>query len=278
MTSPVCTPTENAWRRFWNRGGWWRSLLLVVVYYAVYQLVPLVTLGPFVRNVTDPVASLWVGQVVPIAFGGVILVLFALSLAWMPELFGRQPIRGRGWMWIAVAVVLLFNVLHFASTDYAKAGAGYALVWLASGLVIGFAEETLTRGFVVNLLRKAGYREISVAAISSALFAALHAGNLFGGQALATTVIQVLYTFAFGVCMYLTLRVTGRLIWPILLHASTDPSIFMQGAYPAAGGLADIAGLGNFAVIGTGLILLIFIRGKVSTAADGVDAVAATAR
>jgi membrane protease YdiL (CAAX protease family) len=216
--------------------------------------------------------------VVPIAFGGVILVLFALSLGWMPELFGRQPIRGRGWMWIAVAVVLLFNVLHFASTDYAKAGAGYALAWLASGLVIGFAEETLTRGFVVNLLRKAGYREISVAAISSALFAALHAGNLFGGQALATTVIQVLYTFAFGVCMYLTLRVTGRLIWPILLHASTDPSIFMQGAYPAAGGLAGIAGLGNFAVIGTGLILLIFIRGKVSTAADGVDAVAATAR
>ena len=32
--------------------------------------------------------------------------------------------------------------------------------------------------------------------------------------------------------MYLTLRVTGNIIWPILLHASTDPSIFLFGLYP----------------------------------------------
>ena len=41
------------------------------------------------------------------------------------------------------------------------------------------------------------------------------------------TLIQLVYTFAFGICMYLTLRVTGNLIWPILLHASADPSTFL---------------------------------------------------
>lgn len=54
------------------------------------------------------------------------------------------------------------------------------------------------------------------------------------------------------------------IIWPILLHASTDPSIYLWASYPADGPLTGIAGLGNVAVIATGLILLIFIRGRVT--------------
>ena len=140
---------------------------------------------------------------------------------------------------------------------------------MVAGLFIGFAEETLTRGFVVNLMRKAGHRESSVALVSAAVFAALHAGNMLSGQSLFVTLLQLLYTFCFGICMYLALRVTGNLIWPILLHASTDPSIFLQTAYPAAGPLASIADLGNLPVIAIGLIALIFIRGRV-TQGDGL--------
>ena len=77
------------------------------------------------------------------------------------------------------------------------------------------------------------------------------------------TLIQLVYTFNFGICMYLTLRVTGHLIWPILLHASTDPSIFLQTQFPADGPLTAIAALGNLPVIAFGLIAIIFIRGRV---------------
>ena len=41
--------------------------------------------------------------------------------------------------------------------------------------------------------------------------------------------------------MYLALRVTGNIIWPILLHATTDPSIFLLTAYPGSGSLTPIA-------------------------------------
>ena len=34
------------------------------------------------------------------------------------------------------------------------------------------------------------------------------------------TAFQLVYTFGFGVCMYLAMRVTGTIIAPILLHAS----------------------------------------------------------
>ncbi|WP_217184928.1 hypothetical protein [Streptomyces sp. AC495_CC817] len=68
--------------------------------------------------------------------------------------------------------------------------------------------------------------------------------------------------------MYLTLRVTGNLIWPILLHASTDPSIFLLGSYPTTGAVAGIANLGNPVVVVLGLLLLIFIRGRVTAKDD----------
>lgn len=251
------------WRRFWEKGGWWRSLLVVVTYFAIYQGVPLL-FAPLLPATSDPVAALWLFTVIPIAFGALVLLVFAGSLGWLRDLFGPQSIRGRGWMWIAVAVVLLANVLHFATVDYGKAGVGIVVAWLVAGICIGFAEETLTRGFVVHLLREHGYREFAVAGISAALFAALHSGNLLAGQSPFATLLQLVYTFAFGILMYLTLRVTGNLIWPILLHATTDPSISLFTLYPGEGAAAALAGLGNPLVIIAGIVLLIFIRGRVA--------------
>ena len=260
----------NGWRRFWERGGWWRALLLVVAYYALYQLGSFAFL-PLVTSTDDPAALTWFGTALPIALGGVLLVLFAWSVGWLRELFGPQPIRGRGWMWIAVAVVLLFNVLRFATIDYGATGAGVVVAWVVAGLFIGFAEEVLTRGFVVNLMRKGGYREIAVALVSALLFALLHSGNLLSGQSPLATGFQLVYTFAFGILMYLSLRVTGNLIWPILLHATTDPSIFLQSAYPADGALTAIAAQGNIAVVIAGIVQLFFIRGKVEPTASVVE-------
>ncbi|WP_258066752.1 CPBP family intramembrane glutamic endopeptidase [Arthrobacter sp. GMC3] len=265
--------TTSPWKQFWERGGWWKGVILAAVYYGVYQLGGL-AMSPLLRPwLADPHSAAYVmaAFVIPIAFGGLILVLFALSLGWLKELFARQPVRGGRWMWLAVVIVLGFNILRMVNVDYGSAGAGYAAAWLLAGLFIGFAEEVLTRGFVVNLMRKAGHREIAVALVSAAVFSALHAGNLLGGQALLTTLLQLLYTFAFGICMYLTLRVTGNLIWPILLHATTDPSVFLLSMYPGSGPLAPIAALGNFPVILFGLVAIIFIRGQAANK-DGLTA------
>ena len=173
-------------------------------------------------------------------------------------------------MWIAIAVVLVFNVLHLLSVDYGEAGLDYVLTWLLAGLFIGFAEEVLTRGYVVRIMRSAGHREIVVALVSAGLFALLHSGNLLGGQPLIATLVQIVYTFFFGILMYLAMRVTRTLLAPVLLHASTDPSIFMHVQYPAEGALGSLANLGNIVVIAVGLVLVFFIRGRVNRDADSV--------
>lgn len=267
---PVPEGTRSAWRRFWERGDWWRAILLAAVYYGVYQLLSLLVgavfpAGGSVRGQAGSAMDVFVATGLPIVLGAALLLAFAVSLGWLRELFGPQPVRGRGWMWIGVAVVLAINVSALLSLDVASAGAALIASWLLTGLFIGLAEELLTRGLVVNLMRKAGRGEIAVALVSSAVFAALHAGNLFTtDQGLATTAAQVVYTFFFAIIMYLALRLTGRLIWPILLHASTDPTLFLFSAHPAAGNpLSILASLSTYLVVAAGVVLLIvFVVGE----------------
>jgi membrane protease YdiL (CAAX protease family) len=277
MTESTTAAPTTGWRGFWNRGGFWKAALAVVAYVALYDGISYFVLRPLLQGVVgsaSDAALLWLTYVLPIGIGCLLLVAFAASVGWLRELFGPQPIGGRGWMWIAVAVVVVFDALNFASIDYAKTGAATVIAWLVAGLTIGFAEEVLTRGFVVNLMRKAGHREIAVAAASAGLFAALHLSNLLSGQSLVATLVQVPYTFGFGVLMYLALRVTGNLIWPILLHAATDPSIFMHIGAPVPGTLTSLAALGNPAVTIVGIILLFFVRGRVVPAAGSADVLA----
>ena len=257
---------QTGWRGFWNRGGWWKAVIVAAVYYGVYQLLSLLVGAVFgdkpgvgLRGEAGSAMDIFVGTALPILLGCIVLVLFAWSLGWLRLLFAPQAIRGRKWMWIAVAVVLAINISALASIDYPKAGPALVLSWLLTGLFVGFAEEVLTRGFAVTLMRKAGHGEVAVALVSSAIFAALHFGNLFTStQGLTTTLTQVVYTFAFGFCMYLALRLTGNLVWPILIHASTDPTISLYATHPASGApLGIIVSLSTYLVIATGFVLLI---------------------
>ncbi|MBD8583567.1 CPBP family intramembrane metalloprotease [Frigoribacterium sp. CFBP 8766] len=252
------TAARSGWARFWEQGRWWKALILAVGYLAIYEPASLL-MAPFVPFIGDAGSASYVLVliVVPVLIGSLILVGFGASLGWLRGLFARQDVPGRGWMWIAVAVVLLFNVLRFASIDYGAAGFDWVAAWLLAGLVIGFSEEVLTRGYVVRIMRSAGRSEIAVGLVSAALFSLLHATNLFTGQALVPTMLQMLYTFFFGLCMYLALRVTGTIIAPILLHASTDPSVFMQGTYPLQGSVGSLAQLGNIVLVLVGVVLLV---------------------
>lgn len=265
---------KSGWKRFWDRGGWWKAVLFVAVYYGVYLALGNFIVAPLLGGSFGEEGSaqyILLTTALPIFLACIVLVVFAISVGWLKELFGRQPIRGSWWMWIPVAVVLVFNVIHLFTIDYAEAGADVVGSWLLAGLFIGFAEETVTRGFVVNLMRRAGHREILVALASAGLFAAMHLGNVFTTtQGLPATLIQVGYTFFFGICMYLALRVTGNLVWPILLHASTDPTIFLSTEHSTGGALAVFGGLGNVAVIFTGLVFVFFIRGRVAKDAYGL--------
>lgn len=265
---------ESAWARFWSQGTWWKALLLVAVYWGVYQLIGL-GVGSVFHAFVDPAnplsnpASIFFSLALPILLAGLCLVLFAWSVGWLGELFARQPVRGQGWMWLAVVLVLIPIILRLVGTNWSAYSVGVVLALLFVGLCVGFAEELLTRGLVVSMLRKGGHGERLVLIVSALLFALLHVGNAVTGQAFATVAITVVYTFGFGAMMYLSLRITGRLVWVILLHAATDPiTILATGGIDAhsetgsTSSLITFAGLFNIVYILLALVAIFLVKNR----------------
>lgn len=116
--------SENRWQSFWNRGGWWKAVLAAVVYIALYLATGAITSTIFAgmidaSNLFSNGASVFFGVALPILIGAILLLLFIWSLGWFREIFGPQPIKGSGWMWIAVVLVVIPIVLHIAATEEA---------------------------------------------------------------------------------------------------------------------------------------------------------------
>ncbi|MFE6736393.1 CPBP family intramembrane glutamic endopeptidase [Microbacterium sp. NPDC057650] len=270
--SDITTTTENGWRRFWNKGAWWKALILVIIYDVLYQVIP-VLWGSVAESATkdgpfaSPLSALFTFGM-PVIVGSVLLLAFSWSVGWLPKpLFTKQPVRGRWWMWIAVVLVLLPIVIRLIGTDYSAYSVGTIIMILACGLFIGLSEELLTRGLVVEIMRRAGHNEWLVAFVSALFFALLHSGNIFSGQSLQLVGSTIGYTFAFGVLMYLTMRVTGSIVWAIVLHGLTDPTNFLatggiDAERPHTNQILSLAAPATILLIIGACVLLIFIRGR----------------
>ena len=272
---------ERGHRGFLDRGGFWRLMLVVLVYLAIYlgagwvatKIAPDEVKADLLSSVGSVFFHLTFGLIV----GAVVLVIFLSATGWWRDLFARQPIGGSRWMWIAVIIVATPVVLRLFGIDYSRYTSGVVALIFATGPLIGFVEEVLTRGIAVKMLRDAGHSEWVVAAVSSLLFAVMHSINLFSGAAPLVVAVTVFYAFGFGVCMYLSMRVSGFLLVAVVLHGLTDPTTIL-----ATGGLDETASDAahnalltaaspfNFVVMFSGLILLIFIRGRVPGRQDAV--------
>ena len=81
------TVGRSAWARFWNRGRWWKALILAVGYLALYEGASLL-LGPLVPFAGTPDSPNYVliFYAVPIFIGVVILVVFGASVGWLRDL------------------------------------------------------------------------------------------------------------------------------------------------------------------------------------------------
>ncbi|GAA1771888.1 hypothetical protein GCM10009795_017520 [Nocardioides hankookensis] len=260
---------------FWNRPATWKAIVVVVGYLVFFVVVSQVVARVFDDridgdDVVGSAESMFFALVLPIGIGGLALLAFAARLGWLRDIFGPQPIRGRRWMWVAPALVVAIALLRAIGTDWDTWSANEVLMLAVLGACVGFTEELATRGLVVKMLRDAGHAERFVAVVSSLLFAAMHMTNLISGMELNTVLATVAYTFCFGMCMYLSMRVTGSFVTAIVLHAITDPTGIL-----ASGGVDQsvdgnttnapvaIAGLLTTVMMVFALVAAFRVRGKI---------------
>jgi hypothetical protein len=277
------TTDQRGLKGFLNKGGFWRLLALLAVYFAIYlgagrvagQLRGESDEGELLDSVSNVFFTLTFGLIV----GAVLLTALTSYMGWNKEIYGRQPVYRSGWMWLGPLIAAVPILLRVLDIDWGGPALSVVLLVLATGLMIGYVEELLFRGIAVKMLRAGGHREFAVAVTSSLLFAVSHSINALNGQEFKTVGPTVLYTFAFGALMYLTMRSFGFIIAAMILHGLTDPTAILatggidEVSVTAPQGLAAVnGGFTFFVLIPIGIILLLCVRGKAGEEKTGAPA------
>ncbi|WP_152650567.1 CPBP family intramembrane glutamic endopeptidase [Demequina aurantiaca] len=208
--------------------------------------------------ISDSAATIRDALIVPIGAGAVLLVVATTYLGWWKPAMveGRTAPK---WM-IALPLLLLLPIgFSLVATDWGNVGSDLLLNLAVGVLLVGFSEELVTRGVMLVGLR-ARFGERLVWLISTVLFSLLHAINAFVGQGVSATISQMVIVFFLGSAFYVTRRVTGSLIWAMLLHAAWDFSSF---AYEASDSdLANVGGLVTLPLVGLTVVAVIVLLAR----------------
>lgn len=275
------TTNQTGLKGFLNKGGVWRLLALLVVYFAIYlgagQLAGVIR-GESDGELLDSLTNVFFSITFALIVGAILLTALTAYMGWNQEIYGRQPVYRSWWMWLGPLIAAVPIVLRVLDIDWGGPALSVVLLVLATGLMIGYVEELLFRGIAVKMLRASGQREFSVAVLSSLLFALSHSVNVLQGQELSTVGSTVVYTFAFGALMYLTMRSFRFIIAAMIMHGLTDPTAILatggidKVSESAVSGIpAVVSGFTLFFLVPAGIILLLFVRGKAGEDTNATD-------
>lgn len=156
----------------------------------------------------------------PSAFGLVITVGAIGWLRWWPPVW-REPLRLRRWGWAFPAAMVVSAAVFADWSRLASAGAALVVALVVTVLLIAASEELAFRGVALLALRER-YQELVAALLATLLFSVLHM-IVAGGLA---NLGQGISTFLGGWLYYLTRRVSGGILVPIVVHAWWDLTAF----------------------------------------------------
>ena len=163
--------------------------------------------------------------VAPLAAGAVYLIIAVSALGWWrPSLFEVEK-AGPRWLLVGPIVMLLLAIAGLATSD--KSAVTMSMFWLAllGSLLVGFCEELASRGALIVGLRGT-LTEPWVWFLSTLLFGLMHLPNWAFGAGPGAA-LQVVLAFGGGTILYLTRRLTGSLIFAMLLHGIWDFAGFL---------------------------------------------------
>jgi uncharacterized protein len=186
----------------------------------------------------------WSGTTRALAVSIVLAVGVAVLLTclrwWGPAGFNR-PRRWHDLRLLALPAVL---VVIPVVTGFKAVAPGLLAMILVGEALTAFMEEAYFRGIILRVLRSTG--ALPAVLLSSALFGAVHLGNVFFRDSAALVVAQAVGAFCFGVG-YAALRLSTGTLWPlIVLH-------MLSNAFAALGGLPAIPIL-----VGQDVVLLVY--------------------
>jgi len=213
----------------------WQGVLLYLGYLAIFFSTWTLN-GVDYNRIGESAETIRRWYAFPTLFGCAFLVIAISRLGWWSRVLFDTSRSGPRWLWVLPVVMGLVILNNFLGLPSGRLS-GELILWSALGaLGVGFGEEMITRGSMLVGLRSR-FGEGRVWLISTLLFSALHVPNVIFGVPLWAMPVQVLLTFIMGTGLYVIRRLTGNLIWPMLLHGLWDSSLFLNvatGGEPSA--------------------------------------------
>jgi uncharacterized protein len=215
------------------------ALIVFVLYLIAFYGVWIIN-GVDYNRIGDDATTIAKWYVAPLAAGSVVLIIAVSAMGWWrPVLFEREKATPR-WLLIGPILMALTAVVFLLSKDYSNTTTTMVLLLVIGSIGVGFGEEVATRGVLLTGFR-GRFTEPWVWFWSTALFGLLHLPNAFFGAGISA-VAQVFLAFGGGTMFYILRRVSGTLIWAMLLHGFWDFASFIGDGGGGAAALVFVNG------------------------------------
>lgn len=257
----------------WNAAA---VIILSVVIAVLFLLVMDVTTVLLGRVVTMPgYGATLVSELVAAVYVMVVLVVLGYSNILKEK--GEGFIRGFyiGGFMTAYCIFEVIGQIYVQCMTAEKQAEPFLLIlmFVASVFLIGFNEEFVFRGIVLNLfLDKFGNSKkgiLTSTILSGVLFGAVHLSNIFSGVSVGSACIQALEAALLGILFAQIYLRSGNIWITVIVHALTDfASMFASGIYGAGNAVDTINKLSaiNFIAIPVFLtpVLIMFRKSKLN--------------
>ncbi len=228
------------------------GVTMIVAYVVVVFGIQLSSGIPYVDWVSTPANGLRTA-VLPLAVGSVLLIGFLAIARW--DMIWSDP--GRLPMTTVMKVAVYFFVacllVRAVGIDWGAVDTGLLLVVLASGVLVGFAEETLFRGIFLRSMRTHGRTEAAAALWTAIAFGLFHLPNLVVGSG-PTQLVQIFLAAISGATLYAFRRYRGLILTAMIAHGLWDASLFLSDSDGR-----DWLGPANLLLLAGGLVLGILV-------------------
>lgn len=164
-----------------------------------------------------------------VLYGLANFVLTLIVIAWLTrsgwwKTVGFKPLHQRGDLlyFLIPLVPMVLNFIPGVQIESIVYTTGVLLI----ALMVGFAEESIFRGLMLQAIKPLGQWRAAI--ITALLFGVTHAMNAMTGKSALDSMMQIGYAVAIGFA-YAALALKKDVLWPLVLsHFLTDFVFFIQ--------------------------------------------------
>ncbi|GJL83998.1 MAG: hypothetical protein DHS20C01_36320 [marine bacterium B5-7] len=198
--------------------------VLITILFFITQFTLGRLLGIDYETMTDNTDEMRKGFTLRFAMTATIFTLIGVwaNKAWDGGVYVQDKPPVARWMWLIPILMIIASVARIAVNDWGARGVEYMIALGIGVLLVGVAEETTFRGIAVRAIRGSTNSEFVVLVVTSLLFGLVHGVNILNGAHLGETLVQIGAASIGGAGFYIVVRLTGKLVWAMLLHALWD--------------------------------------------------------